>query len=158
MGYSPPPGSAVTFNFTTLYSPPYGLSVVFNFGAISPPTGNANVFRALQSAADEEAGWSDPRARQFYSAPVVAPAVIYPFVRRDTSAAMLDGQADWRDPRGRQFYAAPPQVSVAYPFVRRAAMLDDDVGTWTDPRARMRYSFPAPVVVVAARPVLFTVM
>jgi hypothetical protein len=158
MGYSPPPGSAVTFNFTTLYSPPYGLTVVFNFGAISPPTGNANVFRALQSAADEEAGWHDPRARQFYSAPVAPAAVIYPFVRRDVSAAMLVEQGDWRDPRGRQFYAAPPQVSVAYPFMRRAAMLDDGVAAWTDPRARMRYNFPAPAAVVAVRPVLFTVM
>lgn len=157
MGYSPPPGSAVPFNFTRLYSPPYGLTVVFNFGAISPPSSNANVFRALQLAADEEAAWRDPRARQLYT-PTTAPVVaIYPFVRRDMSAATTDGQEDWRDPRARQFYA-PPQVVTAYPFVRRAPMLDPDDGLWTDPRARMRFGFPAVVVVTMVRPVLFTVM
>jgi hypothetical protein len=158
MGYSPPPGSAVTFNFTTLYSPPYGLTVVFNFGAISPPSGNANVFRALQSEIDEEAAWHDPRARQFYTVSVAPAAAIYPFVRRDTAAAMLVEQDDWRDPRGRQFYAPVPQVSVTYPFVRRAAMLDSDDAVWTDPRSRMRYNFPVAVAVVVVRPVLFTVM
>jgi hypothetical protein len=156
MGYSPPSGSAVTFNFTGSYSPPYGLTVTFNFGAISPPSGNTNVFRALQSATDEEASWRDPRARQQYAQSVPAIA-IYPFARRASFAATLVEQDDWRDPRARQFYA-PPQVATAYPFARRAPMLEVEDGFWTDPRARMRFGLPAAIIGATIRPVLFTVM
>lgn len=119
MGYSPPPGSAVPFNFTRLYSPPYGLTVVFNFGAISPPGSNANIFRALQTAIDEEAGWRDPRARQFYAPPTAPPpAAIYPFARQNgTIAAILaEGAADWTDPRSRMRYGF--QAAVVASAVR----------------------------------------
>ncbi len=162
MAYSPPPGSAVPFNFTGSYSPPYGLTVTFNFGAISPPSSNANIFRALQTAIDDEANWRDPRARQFY-APTVSAPILYPFRRTVTAATILGEQEDWRDPRARQFYSPPlAPVAAIYPFARRdgviAAMLADDVGKWTDPRSRMRYGFHAAIVGATIRPVLFTVM
>lgn len=162
MGYSPPPGSAVPFNFTGSYSPPYGLTVTFNFGAISPPSSNANIFRALQTAIDEEASWRDPRARQFY-APTASAPILYPFRRTDTAAPILAEQEDWHDPRARQFYSPPLAPTAAiYPFARRdgviAGMLADEATGWVDPRSRMRYGFQATIVGATVRPVLFTVL
>lgn len=82
MSYTPPLGSAVDFNFTTVYAgtggKPPGNSIIFNFGGvIGPISTDANLPIAKRQAMVEEDEWFQPYNRRRFAPPEVSGVLPY---------------------------------------------------------------------------------